>query len=288
MKNFNLPTKAVAKGARSGANEAGLFWLRAPIVRALPAGCAMLAVWALAGNAAAAGVFNGSDARLSVNSSEPTDEPIAMSAWFKTADTDHRQVIASISLGTAAGATHSFELAAAGNDPGDPVQARARMNVPGDAETTTGYTSNNWHHAFCVFVSNTSRFVWIDGDSVDEDTLSRSVSTTINRTNIGAIDDRGTVGAWFNGKLAEVAIWAGSGVESMSTTEAELLAAGVRPNLLAGFTGNVVLYQPLRAGANEPDKVGPTLTNTNVTFDQSDHPRVIYPARQHYHRAQLQ
>jgi hypothetical protein len=55
--------------------------------------------------------------------------------------------------------------------------------------------------------------------------------------------------------------------------------AGRRPTNIPEGISTLGCYQPLVAAANESTKVGPTLTEANMSYDGTDHPSLFgYPA----------
>jgi hypothetical protein len=215
--------------------------------------------------------FNGTTQYLQVGSAVLTAAPLTMACWFKAeAATGAYQLVTVSNAGTAGAATR-FTLIAAGQVAGDPVRVVTTntSNVSGVADTTSGFSTNTWHHACGVFESASSRTAYIDAGSSGTNTTSVT-PTLLNRTNIGVIflqSVGGTSGTGFmDGQIAEVGIWN----VALTTAEIASLADGmtcdkVRPQSL-------VFYAPLVRDLIDY-KGGLTITNNN-TATVANHPRV--------------
>lgn len=132
-------------------------------------------------------------------------EPMAFVCWFRSDDTTNAQAL--IGIGTSSGSAR-WQIDIAGNVAGDPVRAGATNSggTSGNASTTTGYSTNTWHHAAALFMSVTNRAVYIDSGSKGTNSTSISVSGT-NRTTVGTRYSSGARGAFMSGRIAEVGIW---------------------------------------------------------------------------------
>jgi hypothetical protein len=203
-----------------------------------------------------------------------TAAPIAVSCWF-WADPAISQNGTLLSICAPSPSFHRFELAVI------PASQKVAVatNSGGAAEvleTTTTWTSAAWHHAFGVWQSTTSRKAWLNGGGQSASSASK-VPTGIAETLAGA----SRISSPFNhfqGRLAEAAIWAGSGVENMDATEAAILAKGFAPRCLGRWRANLVLYQDLIRPLNRPG-TGPAMTEVGSPATAA-HPRIIYPTSQ--------
>lgn len=200
------------------------------------------------------------------SSAPVTAVPISMSCWFYSDDVTNNQTM--IFLGDASQPDRFFllRLAAAGAS----VQAVARGDSPAQsASSTTGYTVNTSHHAAARFVTNSSRFAYIDGGSEGPNTTAETPSA-IDRVSIGVSDDS-TIGAYMSGRIAEAAIWnvdiGAAGVAS--------LAAGMSPLMVR--PDGLVFYMPLIRDEDIDIVGGTTMTPFN-TPSVAEHPRMIYPS----------
>jgi hypothetical protein len=163
-----------------------------------------------------------------------------------------------------AGATHMYDLIAAGAISGDPVALVANQTPLSERiDATAGYSANTWHHACGVVSSATSRTIYLDGANSATGTASITPSN-LNVISIGRRPD-GSFGL-MNGLIAEVGIW------NVALTAAEIasLAKGmtcdkVRPSAL-------VFYAPLIRSLQDLSRAA-AITNNN-TATVADHPRV--------------
>ena len=199
-----------------------------------------------------------------------TVEPLTMVAWFNsTTQTLNQTIMSIVDKDTT---DDWWELDIAGAEIGDRVRAFARAGgTNAIAQTTTGYSSNTWHHAIAVFTSDTSRDVYIDNGSVGNSTVSKGPAN-FDRTIIGQIG-HSSQGNYFSGLIAEAAVWN----IALNTSERQMLADGfsplwVRPDSLVNYWPLIGRYSP------EIDVVGGinlTLTNTPSV---GEHTRIIYPS----------
>jgi hypothetical protein len=220
--------------------------------------------------------FNGSDQYLYVAAAVADAAPMAMSCWFKPDNTTTWGELVAISKDTGSDVTNFFRLSCYGNHAtADPLVAQtADGSSIAMAMTSTNFVSGQWQHAFAVFAANNSRAVWLNGGGSGTDTASRTPSG-LNRTAIGTKIRQLAPGysGSFDGQIAEVAVWAGSGVENMGALQAGALAAGLSPWCLRKWISNLVLYQDLIRPLNRPGG-GATLTAMNGPTVAAQ-PRVI-------------
>jgi ribosome modulation factor len=233
-------------------------------------------------------IFDGSSSYLSLASAVATGTPAAFSGWFKSTDLTVRQVIVCISRLAAGGSPTAFLLDACGdltaptNTPvTDPLRCIMRQNsdTAGRAWSAQAYQTGVWHHGFCTFNSATERHVWLDGTAENSyENTSRSL-VSLGGTSIGAFVERASILNYFAGRIAEVGIWTGAGVEAMGATEAAALFNKTK-HVLDYSTGRV-LYKRLKGEEAGPLDEGGTFTNNNsVGFDATDHP-VSYGVPRH-------
>lgn len=201
------------------------------------------------------------------DASLPTDWPLTVGVWFKSDDAAIDQALFGISDKDTA--PDNAYLTARGAVAGDPVRVNAQSSgEAGAADTSTGYSTNTWHHACGVWTSDTSRAAFIDGGSKGTDTTTVSIDVAWDRMRIGYLADS-TPALPFSGKIAEVAIW----TTALSDSEVSDLAGGKSPleiqyaslyeywplidlNDLVGRIGGVTLSQggtPTSDAADHPD-----------------------------------
>ena len=155
-------------------------------------------------------------------------------------------------------------------DPADnDLLAWSRDDATSDwADTTTSYTTSGWHHVCGVWASSTSRIPYIDGGGSQEAVVDVPWPAGLDNTTLGARWQSGSVAAYYQGGIAETAVWN----VALTTAEISLLSAGASPLLVR--PGNLVAYWPLVDNLN--DIVGGyNLTNHSATIEE--HPRVFRP-----------
>lgn len=194
--------------------------------------------------------------------------PFTLACWFNSDNIGISQVL--MSVGDTGTADNYHYLRAAGSVASDPVQAgSAAGGTARNAATTTGYSTNTWHHACGVFTAAADRAAFIDGGSKGTNTQSTSPAG-VDATAIGRLETS-TPANHMSGMIAEAAIW------DVALTDAEvaLLAASYSPLLVR--PQNLVAYWPL-IGRTSPeiDTIGRfemTVTGAVVAA----HPRIRYP-----------
>ena len=130
-----------------------------------------------------------------------TVKPITISAWFKSTTIAAGGVIVALSDDNA-----EFLLAQArGIEAGDPAAAMEHATGWVWASSSTGFSADTWHHVAAVFVSATERIVYLDGVGKTTNTDSQDVNFSLfSKVLVGTYK---TSTGFFDGKLAEVALW---------------------------------------------------------------------------------
>lgn len=251
----------------------------------LPAFVALAVCGCSAAKIVGAGVFNGTDAYLSATSSvigSTPSYPVAMACWFKPDSLDNNQVMMSIcDDGTGGNDRINIKKNGLNDVLGMGIQHSGNTTA---FRQTSNNISLNWHLAILLAVASDDWRIILDGDTANQgqNTNDRPVSGLASFA-IGA-QYLNTPSQFFPGKIAEVAVWTSVDETSFVNSTIPELLAGVRPPNAAN-SGSLVLYQPLRDGANEFDTEGPTLTVDGASFDQNEHPPVFYPqVRRHFER----
>lgn len=216
--------------------------------------------------------FNGNTANnLSVDVAAFSGTPFTMACWFNADLTTSQYALMWVGDKDVTG--DFFVLFADGGSAGDPVRFRSTVGgTNSTANTTTGYTVGQWHHACGVSASATSRSVYIDGGGKATATTS-STPAGLDRTAIGVWADSTPSGP-FDGKIAEAAIWD----VALTDNEVAMLANGVSP--LKVRPANLVAYWPLFGNYSpEPSYGGDTALNLTVngTVTQAAHAPVAPP-----------
>lgn len=199
-----------------------------------------------------------------------TAPPLTISAWMHSTSLTVNQTVLQIQDKDVE--SHGFTLQALGAFGGDPVRFAALDGGSGAADTSISYTINTWHHVCGIETSSTSRAAFIDGGNKGTDTDSITPAG-LDSVSIGRRGDS-TPGPYFDGYIAEVAIWNAS----LSDPEVAILALGYSPLLIR--PQNLVAYWPL-IGRTSPeiDIVGGfdlTLFSSPTTIA---HPPMFYPTQ---------
>lgn len=203
---------------------------------------------------------------LELASAVVTAAPFTFAAWVRAAHgTGNNRAI--FSLSNSASDVQFFQLMLTA---GEFVDAVVSDGV-GAIDTTTAVQApnNQWCHVACVYASNISRSVYLNGGN-KVSTINDRTPLSVNRTAIGRLT-KATPSRFFQGNIGFAALWNGV----VSDADIARLAAGsdprdVRPDLL------LPLWE-LSSGANpEPDTwkgVYPLVVN-GATFT-SDAPPVF-------------
>jgi hypothetical protein len=221
----------------------------------------------------AAGVFNGSTSDLSATvSSTAPDYPILMACWFKPANVTSNGTLIALSDDGAGGSLDALTLAARGDVASDPVRAEATAGgSASQSSTSNGFTANNWYLAIGYFESNASRKAVLSTTALtDSPTWSTEETTTravgnYTKVSIGSLHNGGA-GTRFNGWICHAAIWSGVDPDLVDVGVKQLTSGVVPWSERHILHDNLLVYQPLLAGINDSDSVGPTMTETAVTF----------------------
>ncbi len=192
--------------------------------------------------------------------------PIAISGWFFY-DTFHGGEMLSI------GRDASNDRLTVRTVGSGTIRATHRgASVESSVDATTTAPRNFWHHVLCVFVSTTDRKIWLNGGNEGTDVTSIA-APVIEELTIGVRTTENT--SFFNGLLAEFAVWSGADTASMSVADAAILASGFTPPCLSRLAHELELYQPLIRDANW-NSVGVTMTPVGSPT-VGDHVPVINP-----------
>jgi hypothetical protein len=189
---------------------------------------------------------------LSTTSAPVTGAPLTMACWFnaKNTTTSHSLVALTPNTGTT-----DRRFALIGLNSGiNPIRFFCSPTTGTAADTTTGFTANNWFHACGVAASSTSISAYINGGSSSSPAGTISPSG-INTVGIGARYVNGW-GSYADCRIAEVGIWNAA----LTAAEIASLAKGmtcdkVRPQSL-------VFYAPLVRDLID-QKGGRAITNNN-------------------------
>ncbi len=206
---------------------------------------------------------------LEIDSTLVGGYPFTMSCLFRAAN--DTSTVCLICLPEKGDASKRYSLRAAGEIPGDPIEALADDGVvDAAAQSTTGYDANIWSSAIGVIIEDDDRAVYFDGANKETET------TRVEDDDIGI--DRFTIGCrsnstrslFFDGDIAEVGVW------NVALTDAEIsmLADGFAPSMIR--FNSLVSYWPLIDDYR--DEVGTNHLTAGGTPQFSEHPPgMVYP-----------
>lgn len=190
-------------------------------------------------------------------------KPISISAWVKTTSDSANQAIVCLSNNS-----NEFLLSQLrGGIANDPLGVLEYAIAWKYGETSTGYSTDIWTHTGVVFNSSTDRRAYLDGGGKVTNTDSQDVNFGIlSYFFVGTHKSVG--GAYFDGKIAQVAIWE----VALSDAQWVDLAAGVNPQLIAA--SDLAGYWTLEFdGSSEVDSNDFGAYN-GATYDADDNPEI--------------
>ena len=209
--------------------------------------------------------FDGTDDKLDVAAVPVSASPITLAAWFESDSATAVQVL--VAIGDTATNDEELALVASGDLAGDPIVLSDRSGAgTTTVASTTGYTVGRWHHACGIKRNANDRSAYIDGGSRGNDVSNQPDASGLDTIRIG-VRARLTQSLWFNGRIAEVAIWnVALNDEEISQLAGGALPKDVRPESLVGYWALCGRQSP------EPD----TSRNTNhmviTGAAQANHP----------------
>lgn len=211
-------------------------------------------------------VLNGSTQYAYILEALTAGRPVIIAGWFKSDSDSAAQAIAS--LADKDSDVDYRVLGLRGDLGGDPVIAQERdTDDIGEAQTSTGYTIGVWHHAIAEFIATSSRKVLIDGSNEGTNSVV-VIAENLDKTAIGVIC-RNTLAWFFDGKLAEIAMWDAT----LNDQQKADLANGVKPSSIDPT--NLLAYWSLRENANDGSGNNKHLTIVgSPSFDTEDHPEM--------------
>lgn len=188
-----------------------------------------------------------------------SSHPLTMVCWFRPSNVADTRF--PLSLGAAAASDqHSIYYGA-----NNLYFITSIGGTFGQSQSAIGGLSDTWIHAAGVLSANNNRIVYANGVAGGTNT------TTVNPSNIdtlriGTRYFSGSLGAYMNGRIAEVGIWN----TNLTAAEVASLAKGmtcdkVRPESLVFYTPLVRDLQDISGGL--------TITNNNAAT-VANHPRV--------------
>lgn len=207
-------------------------------------------------------LFNGINDALRSTSTPVTGAPLTIACWFNQT-TSAGQLLVSIGVN---GGVDRFQIFTNG-----PItQAVAATSIQGGTSAQSVFagvpTAGQWHHAAGVFDSSTSRTAYWNGSAGTPNTTAATPSG-VNSIVIGARYNT-TLGAYFGGALAEVAIWnVALTADEIAAHAAGVSADQIRPGSLVYYPDLIRDVRDLRGGRAISE------LGTGTTF--FDHPRIF-------------
>jgi hypothetical protein len=197
---------------------------------------------------------------IEATSTPVTAEPFTMACWFNPAVVTDGALM---SVGNSA-TTNRFQMNSNIAQGGSPLSISSVGASTATANTTTAIVRNTWQHAAAVCTSTTSRSIYLNGGGKATNTTSVTPAG-INNIMTGGRWSGGTRAFFFNGRIAEVAIWNAA----LTDDEVLSLSKGFAPYLIRPM--NLRFYNRCLRISQDLSQ-GRTLTQVNIT--NFDHPRI--------------
>lgn len=138
---------------------------------------------------------------------------------------------------------------------------------------TVTISPNTWHHGCAIFAATNDHRIFLDG--ANKNTSATTVSpSSFTKTLIGAEARSGAISHYFDGSIAEAAVWN----VALSDDEVASLAKGFSPTLVRPDA--LVGYWPLFGNDSpEPDRWKSRFDMTVTGATKADHVRMFAPTR---------
>lgn len=185
--------------------------------------------------------FNGTTGRIDFRTATTNFSPsYSIGCWFNADVNNVFQGLVSIQN---IGAGRNAHLAL--SDTGA-VMARPRSGQGNDASTTTTIATGTWYHGLATFTTDgaaqagsASRTAYLNGGGAGTNSTTVTLMDNCGAVNIGSRLAGSTRSEFFNGRIAEVAVWNAA----LTASDALALASGVRASLVR--PDKLVFYAPL-------------------------------------------
>lgn len=185
--------------------------------------------------------FNGTSAYIDFRTATTLFSPsYSIGCWFNADVNNVFQGLVSIHN---ASVTRNAHLAL--SDTGA-VMARPRNGQGNDASTTTTIATGTWYHGLATFTTDglsaagsASRTAYLNGGGAGTNSTPVTLMNNCGVVNVGSRLVGSTRSEFFNGRIAEVAIWNAA----LTADDAIALASGVRASLVC--SDKLVFYAPL-------------------------------------------
>jgi hypothetical protein len=163
-----------------------------------------------------------------------TGFPFTFSCWFKpTIDTSSQTIFILQDAGLGFYLHVTFR-----GDQSKQAQIQVNDGTYGEANTSTALAAGNWYHICAVFLSNTSKTIYLN--ALGAVTLGTSITfPAVTLTRLGAFTSSGTPSNFANGAIAEAICWN----IDLYLQEIISLAAGADPIRIRN--GNIRPFWPL-------------------------------------------
>lgn len=126
---------------------------------------------------------------------------------------------------------------------------------------------NNWHHVIGIFSASLSPTIYLNG-VIGTLTTNNTLGLQTGDSNFGIGLERAST-SWFNGLIADVAIW---NTNTINSNEIISLSKGISASKIR--PQSLIFYAPLIRDLSDC-KANRTITNNN-SATVADHPRIYY------------
>ncbi|MHC4757475.1 MAG: LamG domain-containing protein, partial [Planctomycetota bacterium] len=198
-------------------------------------------------------------------------DAVTFGCWFKTDDLTADQAL--IGIGDKDNPFERLWIQVEGATAGDPIGVS--MDGAGGADTTTGISSNTWHHACATSDGAASPALQILLDGGSKGTTSGTAHTVsgIDGLDIGRLRDSTSPFNYMSGKIAHAFVY------NVVLTDAEVarLAAGALPTEIRPEA--LVAYWPLTDNDGDPIGGYAMTPYNSPTWSTTDYPDVFKPTK---------
>lgn len=192
--------------------------------------------------------------------------PLTLACWFYRDSTPSNDVL--ISTADASASAHWRNLGVNGNT----VIMTSRAGIGEVAAIAAGTFGSTWHHACGITITDSNRWVYLDGSGTSGQNTESNAPSNIDRIGMGA-EVGSSVDRYFNGRIAEAGVWD----VQLTTVEIDMLAAGVSPRMVR--PASLIWHAPmLPKTGNDFDVISGEVLTDNATVTSADHPRIIMPS----------
>lgn len=214
--------------------------------------------------------FDGSTGYLQSLVAPVTAEPLTLAGWFRSDITTQNQAIIKVGA-NAASAGWQLWITSGNNQVAATTVDAAQTAGAALSNPASPYTAGTWFHGAAVFTSASSRAAFINGGAKVTNATSITVAG-VDSVLIGSRYLGGTLGSFFDGRLAEVGVWN----VALSDEEVASLATGVSPLLVRPHA--LVSYVPVFGRASpEVDMVRADTLTVTGTAPVAPHPPIAFP-----------